>query len=156
MSGKAGTRVINKLIVHCSASEFGCADRIRLWHLEKGWSDIGYHYVINNGKVHKGDSVGEYINDGFIEKGRPDRVAGAHCKGYNSTSIGVCLIGNYDFTDNQYTSLVLLLDGLFAQYNLTIDDVYGHYEFDTHGKTCPNFNPREMYKKYKSYISKND
>lgn len=149
-------REIKKIIVHCSASEFGNKERIKKWHTVgegntkgRGWSDIGYHYVINNGKIHKGDKVGEHIEDGFIEKGRAGYVAGAHCRGQNKDSIGICLIGNYDFTDNQYKSLVQLLNGLMEQYNLTINDVYGHYEFDTHGKTCPNFNPRDKYLEYK-------
>lgn len=142
---------INKVIIHCSASEFGNAERIRKWHTVgegnskgKGWSDIGYHYVINNGKAYKDDKLNENIQDGFIEKGRPDSIAGAHTQGHNANSIGICLIGNKDFTDAQFKSLGTLLDSLLTAYNLTADDVFGHYDFSS--KTCPNFNVQDFMK----------
>lgn len=138
-------RKINKIIIHCSASEFGNAQRIREWHLEKGWSDIGYHYVINNGKVFKDDKINQIVQDGFIEKGRDDSIVGAHTQGQNSNSIGICLIGNKDFTKEQFNSLNTLLDSLLKAYNLTKNDVYGHYNFSS--KTCPNFDVQEFMKK---------
>ena len=135
-------RKINKIIIHCSASEFGNAQRIREWHLERGWSDIGYHYVINNGKVFKDDKINQRVQDGFIEKGRDDSVVGAHTQGQNSNSIGICLIGNKDFTKEQFNSLTTLLDSLLKMYNLTKNDVYGHYNFCSN--TCSNFNVQEF------------
>ena len=138
-------RKINKIIIHCSASDFGNAQRIREWHLEKGWSDIGYHYVINNGKVFKDDKINQRVQDGFIEKGRDDSIVGAHTQGQNSNSIGICLIGNKDFTKEQFNSLNTLLDSLLKAYNLTKNDVYGHYNFSS--KTCPNFDVQEFMKK---------
>lgn len=137
-------REINKIIIHCSASDFGNAQRIREWHLERGWSDIGYHYVINNGKVFKDDKINQRVQDGFIEKGREDSTVGAHTQGQNSNSIGICLIGNKDFTKEQFCSLNTLLDSLLKAYNLTKNDVYGHYNFSS--KTCPNFNVQEFMK----------
>lgn len=137
-------RKINKIIIHCSASDFGNAQRIREWHLERGWSDIGYHYVINNGKVFKDDKINQRVQDGFIEKGREDSTVGAHTQGQNSNSIGICLIGNKDFTKEQFCSLNTLLDSLLKAYNLTKNDVYGHYNFSS--KTCPNFNVQEFMK----------
>ena len=138
-------RKINKIIIHCSASDFGNAQRIREWHLENGWSDIGYHYVINNGKVFKDDKINQRVQDGFIEKGRDDSIVGAHTQGQNSNSIGICLIGNKDFTEEQFNSLDILLDSLLKAYNLTKNDVYGHYNFSS--KTCPNFDVQEFMKK---------
>lgn len=138
-------RKINKIIIHCSASDFGNAQRIREWHLERGWSDIGYHYVINNGKVFKDDKINQMVQDGFIEKGRDDSIVGAHTQGQNSNSIGICLIGNKDFTKEQFFSLNTLLDSLLKAYNLTKNDVYGHYNFSS--KTCPNFNVQEFMKR---------
>ena len=132
-------RNIENIIIHCSASSFGNAHRIRNWHLERGWSDIGYHYVINNGKVFIADKIGEHIENGLIEEGRPLEKAGAHCKGHNSNSIGICLIGEDHFSDEQYTSLETLLLGLMEQFNIGIDDIKGHKDFTSH-KTCPNFN----------------
>lgn len=135
-------RDISKIVIHCSDSEFGNAERIRCWHKEKGWSDIGYHYVINNGFINKKDLRNSKVQDGFIEQGRLDKVAGAHCYGQNSTSIGICLIGVKDFTDAQFKSLTTLLESLLPLYNLTSKDVYGHYDFSK--KTCPNFDVQEF------------
>ena len=78
-------REINKIIVHCSATrEFQDVktEEIRRWHMDKGWSDVGYHYLIEL--------------DGSINKGRPVERIGAHCKGHNNDSIGVCYIGGVD------------------------------------------------------------
>ena len=76
-------REIEKLIFHCSATIEGqniSAATIKRWHVkDRGWSDIGYHYVIGL--------------DGKIEAGRPVNKQGAHCKGENKTSIGICYIG---------------------------------------------------------------
>lgn len=83
------------IVVHCSASRWGDAAEVRLWHLANGWSDIGYHGVILNG--HRDYNVA-YVKtlDGKIEPGRAENVVGSHCKagGMNNVSLGVCLIGN--------------------------------------------------------------
>ncbi|MDD7726846.1 MAG: N-acetylmuramoyl-L-alanine amidase, partial [Bacteroidales bacterium] len=75
-------RKINEIIIHCSdtpaGEDFSAAD-IDRWHKERGWSCIGYHYVVRL--------------DGTIEKGRDLSRAGAHCAGHNANSIGVCYIG---------------------------------------------------------------
>ena len=80
-------REINNIIIHCSATAEGGnfkADDIQRMHLQRGYRDIGYHYVVDL--------------DGTIEKGRPIEEIGAHCKGYNKHSIGVCYIGGVDTT----------------------------------------------------------
>jgi hypothetical protein len=76
------SRKINEIIVHCSATpegkDYSVAD-IRKWHIQRGFGDIGYHYVIyRDGTVHKGRSIGKI---------------GAHTSGHNSYSIGICYIG---------------------------------------------------------------
>ena len=48
-SKKLQMREIKKIIIHCSDSEFGDAALIDKWHKERGWTGIGYHYVILNG-----------------------------------------------------------------------------------------------------------
>ena len=132
-------RKIEKIVIHCSDSEFGNASLIREWHTkERGWQDIGYHYVITNGVL---EYCRPYIaeRDGAVEEGRPIETTGAHVKGHNKTSIGICLIGKMHFTGKQlYDSLPTLLCLLIPRYKLTIDDVYGHTELDSK-KTCPNF-----------------
>jgi len=134
------SRTYQNIIIHCSASKWGSSSEIRKWHLEKGWSDIGYHFVIPNGNI-KPKVYLESMN-GTIETGRPIEKAGAHCQGgYNINSIGICLIGNNNFTYKQFDALFSLVRGLMNSYNIDIDGILGHYETPaSHGKTCPNFN----------------
>ena len=75
-------RSINLIVIHCSATIAGVdfdTDWIREEHIKRGFRNVGYHYVIRL--------------DGTIEKGRPVEEAGAHVKGHNDHSIGVCYIG---------------------------------------------------------------
>ena len=146
-------RTIKKIVVHCSDSEFGNASLIKEWHTkERGWRDIGYHYVITNG-------VKEYCRpyqkelDGLIQEGRPLSVAGAHVKGHNRDSIGICLIGKHHFTAKQlYDALPTLLRLLVPSYMLSIDDIYGHNELDPK-KTCPNFQVNNLRNLLKEVIN---
>ena len=122
-------REIKKLIVHCSGTPDNrevTVDEIRQWHLKRGWSDIGYHYLV--------------CRDGTIRPGRRATRIGAHCKGQNKDSIGVCLIGRDTFTNKQLDSLQKLYDILKNIFEIQI---YGHKDF-TNKKTCPNFNVKEM------------
>ena len=133
-------RNINKIIVHCSATPEGKAfsvDDIRRWHLKRGFADIGYHFVI-------------YL-DGSVHVGRPLAKAGAHCKGHNAHSIGVCYIGGVASdgktpkdtrTDAQKASLVKLITELRQQFPNA--SVHGHREFAN--KACPCFDARKEYK----------
>lgn len=108
------------IIIHCSDSPQGRGDdasTIDRWHKERGWTGIGYHYVI--------------LEDGLIQEGRPLGTKGAHARGYNNY-IGICLIGVDAFTDAQFTSLALLCKAL------DVEDIKGHYDVST-TKTCPNF-----------------
>lgn len=133
-------RNINKIIIHCSATPEGkefSVDDIRRWHLQRGFADIGYHFVI-------------YL-DGSVHVGRPLAKAGAHCKGYNAHSVGVCYIGGCEAhsqkpkdtrTEEQKRSLVRLITELRQQFPNA--SVHGHREFAN--KACPSFNAREEYK----------
>lgn len=133
-------RNITEIIVHCTATPWGrhvTVEEIRKWHKLQGWNDIGYHYVV-------------YL-DGSIHKGRSEAIAGAHCKGHNSKSIGVVYVGGVledcmtpkdTRTEMQKQSLIKLLKELKAKYpNATI---HGHNEFAK--KACPCFNVAEEYK----------
>lgn len=133
-------RKINKIIVHCSATREGqdiSLETIRRWHIiERGWSDIGYHYVIT-------------LN-GEVKEGRPLERSGAHCKGHNRSSIGVCYVGGCDDklnpkdtrTDKQKEALVDIITALKQEYPNAV--VYGHNDFSD--KACPSFNAKEEYK----------
>lgn len=133
-------RNIKELIVHCSATPEGkdySVDTIRQWHLQRGFSDIGYHYVI--------------YRDGSIHIGRDESIIGAHCTGHNTNSIGVCYIGGCASdgktpkdtrTEAQKISLLKLLSELKKKYPKA--KVYPHYKFAA--KACPSFNAEEEYK----------
>ena len=120
-------RSINEIIIHCSASKPSTTrDDIRKWHKQRGWSDIGYHYVIES--------------DGAIKTGRSINKAGAHCKGFNEYSIGICLVGGDDgmkmhkFTAKQKAGLNTLIEGLFMSYGRL--PITPHNAYNKH-KTCP-------------------
>lgn len=131
-------RNINKIIIHCSDSDWGDAPEIDRWHKERGWDSIGYHYVITNGRLESSSTYTE-DDDGIVQEGRNVEISGAHAKGYNSTSVGICLIGKHHFTGRQlYRGLPTIVDLLLNKYKLTPDSVFGHTELDPH-KTCPNF-----------------
>lgn len=119
-------RLINKIVVHCSDSDHhDSMDVIRMWHVgERGWSDVGYHFGINKA--------------GFIEIGRSIEKPGAHCKGLNSRSIGICVYGKIHFTDLQFKTLKALLKNFMHTFKLTVEDIYEHRQFNS-DKTCPNF-----------------
>lgn len=117
-------RDINKIIVHHAYTPDGKhfdANNIRDWHLNRGWSDIGYHFVI--------------LLDGTVETGRPIDRAGAHTVGQNKDSIGICLIGTLKFTDSQIKSLASLMLKLSDKYSIKLDHIYAHNEFAD--KDCP-------------------
>lgn len=142
-------RPINKIVVHCSATKpdrnIGEAE-ITEWHKEKGWSDIGYHYVIRR--------------NGLRENGRPLEIAGAHVAGHNTGSIGICMVGGIDkdgkaecnFTFRQFQSLEILLRELLGRFPNA--EVLGHRDLspDKDGdgsieqsewlKECPTFDAK--------------
>ncbi len=127
------------IVIHCSDSEFGDNLMIDDWHKEKGWSGIGYHFVITNGVKHK---LQHYLRslDGQIQSARSlDRV-GAHARGYNQDYIGICLIGKKSFTKLQFRALQMLVIEFMGIYGFDEQDVIGHYQCKNNGgKTCPNF-----------------
>ena len=140
---KKSSRPINKIIVHCSATPEGkdfTVDDIRSWHLKKGWSDIGYHYVV--------------YRDGSVHVGRDVNIQGAHCADNNGNigSIGVCYIGGCardgktpkdTRTDAQKTALLNLLIDLKKLYPQAV--ILGHRDLDKHGKLCPSFDAKKEY-----------
>lgn len=135
------TRAITRIIVHQSASRWGDAQAIDEWHRERGWNGIGYHFVICNGFLEVGLGYHER-DDGLVQPGRHENEAGAHAKGNNDDSIGICLIGvGRQFTRWQYTHLLWLIEALCAAYpGIGLDGVIGHYEVDPVNKPdCPGF-----------------
>jgi|TARA_B110000908_G_scaffold23984_1_gene27376 N-acetylmuramoyl-L-alanine amidase len=138
MKIKKSARHINRIIIHSTATPQGrevSVDDITRWHIARGFSTIGYHYLIGL--------------DGTIDLGRSIHQIGAHAKGQNRRSIGVAYVGGCDSdmnpkdtrTEAQDMALTNLLRGLLAIYpGCTI---HGHNEFST--KACPSFNVQEEY-----------
>lgn len=144
-------REINLIVVHCSATpqnmDIG-AEEIRQWHKDKGWSDIGYHYVIRrNGVIEHGRDLD---HDGNV-----DEEVGAHAAGFNSNSLGICLIGGTDaddrdkaeanFTRNQYMALNALLLELCSLYTIPRRNVLGHRDLPGVKKACPCFDVQAFF-----------
>jgi len=117
---------IRYLVVHCTDTPDNqslYARDIHHMHLGFGWNGIGYHRVI--------------CRDGCIQHGRPDYWEGAHVKGFNDVSLGVCLIGRDVFTDAQFEALEMVLRSWKEVYPEA--EICGHRDFDYTDKTCPNF-----------------
>lgn len=137
---KKSKRTITELIVHCTATpeyrDYTVTD-IRRWHKARGWSDIGYHYVV--------------YRDGSVHEGRDVDLAGAHCQGHNANSIGICYVGGVA-TDGKTpkdtrTELqkVGLLSILYDMRKLYPDArIYGHRNFSS--KACPSFDAKYEYR----------
>lgn len=137
-------RPINYFYVHCSdtrpSQDIG-AEEIREWHMrDRGWSDIGYHYVIRrDGTLESGRDLD---NDGDV-----DEEIGAHVFGHNADSIGVCLVGgsggDFNFTFKQLDCLRELV----AYYRIRYPgiEVLGHRDAPGVMKQCPNFDVRSLF-----------
>ena len=132
-------RRIDKIIVHCTATPQGMAvsvDDIDRWHRQRGFAGIGYHFVV-------------YL-DGTVHEGRPIDRAGAHCKGHNAHSIGICYVGGLDEqrhpkdtrTPAQKEALLALVTTLKTQYPNA--KVFGHCHFAN--KACPCFDAEKEYR----------
>lgn len=130
-------RPIDTIVIHCSATPEGrpvSVATIRTWHLKRRFSDIGYHYVIDlEGRVHVGRPIGK---------------TGAHVKGHNTGSIGICYIGGVTNDGNlspkdtrtpaQKLAISELLHELVETYPL-ITEICGHRDFPGVKKACPCF-----------------
>ena len=123
-------RLVNnpkRIILHCSdtpdeGDRYGLAE-IKKWHInERHFLDIGYHYIIRR--------------SGVVEIGRPETEVGAHTKGENTNSIGICYIGTKRMSTMQINSLIMLISKINERHKIPADEIYGHYEFNS-SKICP-------------------
>ena len=125
------------IVVHCSATKASADIGVReitQWHIQRGFDTVGYHYVIRR--------------NGELETGRPESAIGAHVRGHNSNSIGICLAGGVDannkpennFTPEQFVSLEALLRRLKERYPQA--RILGHRDLspdkNSDGKITPN------------------
>ena len=125
-------RTIDKIIIHCSATLPGQrvdVETITRWHKQRGFKTIGYHFFIDR--------------SGTIHAGRPLEQQGAHCKGQNAHSIGICYEGGLNKEGKPYDTRTILqriaMKELVAQLLGQFPDatVHGHREFAN--KACPCF-----------------
>lgn len=132
-----GARPFQWLVLHHSAVPERLQDwlAIRTFHIEvRGWDDIGYHAGI--------DIAG---HPSPVQVGRPLSFPGAHSKGFNDFSLGMCCLGNFEVqapSDEVWkTALDLSLD-FMRWFGIPVNRVIGHREvYDQLGqprqKTCP-------------------
>jgi len=127
-------RPISEIIIHCTATpegkDFTVGD-IRAWHKQRGWSDIGYHYIV--------------YRNGDVMEGRPVGQIGSHVAGHNTGTIGVSYVGGVSAdgktakdtrTAAQRASLLWLVKALRAKHR-GIKKVTGHNAYAA--KACPSF-----------------
>ena len=137
------------IILHCSQSKYGNASIITQWHTRRGWRTCGYHFVILNGWLDS--KCYNYNWDGLLETGRPlsdnntlDVLEyGAHTKGYNKESVGVCLIGESgNFTNSQLHTMNYLYETLEKQFKgVTLKQ---HSDLDSRKPFCAGLAEREL------------
>jgi N-acetylmuramoyl-L-alanine amidase len=124
------------IVIHQTDTPTGTVESIDRYHRSLGWAGIGYHYVI--------------YCDGSVHKGRLNSEVGAHCKGDNATSIGVCCVGKGNalpvgtgYLDQaMWDALLRLVGQLMSAYHIPGSRVVGHRERPSgreQGKTCPGF-----------------
>lgn len=128
---------VKEIIVHCSATPEGkdyTVEQLTTWHRQRGFQTIAYNFII--------------YRDGSCHLGRPLTMVGAHCKGHNAHSIGICYIGGVakdgrtpkdTRTEEQRKTIHLLLRELHTRYPQAT--LHGHREFSN--KACPSFDCHE-------------
>ena len=143
--GLSPRKATDYIAIHCSASAPDPATDVKTidrWHRQRGFTMVGYHYVIRT--------------DGEIQKGRDEDAIGAHVQGFNSNSIGICMVGGVDkngptgkptdnFSKEQMLSLLALLKELRKKYPLAI--IQGHRDFPKVAKACPSFDVKAWLRK---------
>lgn len=137
----ASRKTTDWIAVHCSATrpsmDVGVKE-IDKWHKARGWSGVGYHYVVRR--------------NGTVEAGRPEKAIGAHVEGYNHNSLGICWVGGVNDdtlgpednrTPEQKAALKTLIAYLKTRYPNA--KVQGHRDFPSVKKACPSYDARAEY-----------
>lgn len=127
-------RTISKIIIHHSASPNSTTlAEIDRWHRKRGYEGIGYHYVVED--------------DGAVLKGRDLARQGAHCKGANRDSIGICVTGDNTkpesrWNKDQIVGLVNILTELLARFGPLA--ILGHRDVPGSATLCPGLDVRQL------------
>jgi hypothetical protein len=115
------------IIHHTASSQNTKLETIRRWHKERGWQDVGYHYVM---EIHNGRGV--------LKIGRPDTQPGAHTVGWNNKAIGLVVVGNYDtetIGERLYMDILAAVVHICLKYSIPADKIFGHR--DKASTACP-------------------
>ena len=115
-------KVTERIILHHAAAKSCSVEDIHRWHLNNGWSGMGYHFLVRK--------------DGSIYRGRPEDKVGAHAGGSNYNSIGICFEGDYmeeDMPEVQKVAGKELVSYLKNKYGITT--VQAHR--DVCATSCP-------------------
>lgn len=132
---------VTKVTIHITASsDNATVEQIRAQHMDQGWSDIGYHWIVDR--------------QGIVHAGRPESKTGAHVGGYNTGNIGISYIARGKDTDSnapygkymtpaQKHGLEAKTADVLYRHNLTVKDIYGHNDFPGVAKACPCFKVRK-------------
>lgn len=149
---KKSKRIINEIIVHCTATPEGkdyTVEDIRKMHRQQGWSDIGYHYLIGR--------------HGERWAGRDVDIIGAHCCGHNAHSIGVCYVGGMSrMFDKDKDTRTLAQKATLIQLLTELKQLYPKAVILGHRDTSPDLNgngivePAEWVKKCPCFDAKTE
>ncbi len=127
---------IDLIVIHMSETppemDIG-VKTIKVWHKKRGFNDVGYHFVVRK--------------NGSVELGRALTTVGAHTKGKNRNSIGICYVGGWNGEDDRtceqkesITAILMYLRVILPNTRLVVK---GHNDFSD--KTCPNFDASKEY-----------
>ena len=135
------------ITIHCSATppsmpHIGVV-AIREMHINRGWSDIGYHFVITR--------------DGHWNIGRSITRQDAGVKGYNKDNIHICLVGGIDkdgepefnYTNQQMDTLRYRLTDLCSTHGVKQENIKGHRDWPDVKKACPCFDVQSKLEEWK-------
>lgn len=130
-------KTTDTIVIHHSATPWGVytpVTTIAQWHKARGFDTIGYHYVVQP--------------NGIVEVGRKETLVGAHARGINSRSIGICLVGTFhtvaDIHPDQLVAVRTLIQEIQDRYGGELN-VIGHRDVPGGTPTeCPGFNVREL------------
>jgi len=136
--GVAHTRPWRFIIIHHSATQSGTLQAIDQFHRDRGFQEVGYHFIINNGR-----SRGTVDGDISLTARWIEQLPGAHTSvanhpEFNTEGIGICLVGNFEQqppTAAQMTSLEMLVQSLRDKCSIPLDRVLGHS--DLKSTQCP-------------------
>lgn len=120
-------RPVSRVFIHCSASDNPEHDNVAtmdLWHKQRGWAGVGYHYFIRK--------------SGLLEIGRDIEKVPAAQEDNNTGTIAICLHGlaRDKFTDAQFSTLRALCQQINVAFDAKVT-FHGHCEVAN--KACPVF-----------------